>query len=108
MKEKYLPIGTVVLLKNAKKKVMITGFCTVPNSEPNVMFDYSGCMYPEGFVSNTQTALFNHNQIEKIFYIGYESEEENEFKQKLNDVIKTVKMINPKAVQIDDGDSTIN
>lgn len=25
-KEKYLPIGSVVLLKNAKKRIMITGF----------------------------------------------------------------------------------
>lgn len=25
-REKYLPIGTVCLLKNAKKRVMITGF----------------------------------------------------------------------------------
>jgi hypothetical protein len=29
MREKYLPIGTVVLLKGGKKRAMITGFCSV-------------------------------------------------------------------------------
>ena len=30
MKERFLPIGTVVLLKNAKKPLMITSFCIFP------------------------------------------------------------------------------
>ena len=29
MREKYLPIGTVVLLKGGRKRAMITGFCSV-------------------------------------------------------------------------------
>ena len=29
MEEKFLPIGTVVLLKNGTKRLMITGFCAV-------------------------------------------------------------------------------
>ena len=32
---KYLPIGTVVMLKGGKKRVMITGFCSMPNEENN-------------------------------------------------------------------------
>ena len=39
--EKYLPIGTVVLLKEGKKRVMITGFCIKPEEDKNKMFDYS-------------------------------------------------------------------
>ena len=33
--EKYLPIGTVVLLKNANKKIMITGYLTSSTDEKN-------------------------------------------------------------------------
>ena len=29
MRDKYLPIGSVVLLKGGTKKVMITGFCSI-------------------------------------------------------------------------------
>ena len=33
MKEKYLPIGTVVTLQNAKKRIMIIGYCPVDNEK---------------------------------------------------------------------------
>ena len=50
--EKYLPIGTVVLLKGAEKRVMITGFCAteLKESDETKTWDYSGCIYPEGFI----------------------------------------------------------
>ena len=30
---KYLPIGTVVMLKGGTKRVMIAGFCTIQNQK---------------------------------------------------------------------------
>lgn len=83
--EKYLPIGSVVLLKDAKKRLMITGFCIVPDEDSSKIFDYSGCLYPEGIVSSEQIALFNHEQIQQIYAIGYIDEEEINFKTKLKE-----------------------
>ena len=80
--EKYLPIGTVVMLKEGSKRVMITGFCSMPAEDEEEMFDYAGCMYPEGFLSSDQTALFNHDQIEKIYHMGLVDQEEKDFKIK--------------------------
>lgn len=88
--EKYLPIGTVVMLKNGKKRAMITGFCSISGDDKTKVFDYSGCLYPEGFISSNQTLLFNHEQIEKIYYMGLIDEEEKQFKQKLNEMIKKI------------------
>ncbi len=85
--EKYLPIGTVVMLKGGSKRLMITGFCSMPTDDKNKMFDYSGCMYPEGVLSSDQTALFNHDQIDKIYYMGYVDDEEKKFKSTLNALI---------------------
>ena len=76
MQEKYLPIGTVVLLKGGSKRVMITGFCSVDGSKSDVIYDYNGCLYPEGYLSSDQTCLFNHDQIDKIYYMGFIDEEE--------------------------------
>ena len=85
---KFLPIGTVVLLKGATKRVMITGFCSVEESNPEKVWDYSGCMYPEGFLSSSQTCLFDHKQIEKIYHLGLaEDDEEKEFKKNLKKVM---------------------
>ena len=84
--EKYLPIGTVVLLKDAEKRLMITGFCTSSEDDVEKVYDYSGCLYPEGIISSKQTFLFNHNQITKIFHFGLRDEEE----QKLQEVLKNI------------------
>lgn len=84
--EKYLPIGTVVLLEKAEKKLMITGFCAV-NNETKEEFDYCGCLYPEGQLVVKDTFLFNHDQIVEIFYLGYDDDEEKAFKSKLNELV---------------------
>ena len=90
MREKYLPIGTVVLLKGGTKRAMITGFCSVAQENKEKIYDYSGCVYPEGYLSSNQVCLFDHDQIEKIFFVGYEDEEEKEFKDRLNKVIASL------------------
>ena len=87
--EKYLPIGTVVLLKGATKRLMIAGYCAVDQEKKDEMWDYSGCMYPEGFLSSTQSFLFDHSQIAKIYSLGFKDNEEEEFQQKLNEYIAT-------------------
>ena len=83
--KKYLPIGSVVLLKNAKKRLMITGFYI--KTENDERYDYSGCLYPEGVISSSQTAVFNHDQIETIYAIGYSDDEEKAFKSNLDKLI---------------------
>ena len=87
--EKYLPIGTVVLLKGATKRLMIAGYCAVDQEKKDEMWDYSGCMYPEGFLSSTQSFLFDHSQIAKIYSLGFKDNEEEEFQPKLNEYIAT-------------------
>lgn len=83
MYDKYLPVGTVVLLKDASKKLMITGFCVAEEEKSNTIYDYCGCLYPEGYINSKENALFNHNQISKIYYMGFQDEEGKEFKSKL-------------------------
>ena len=90
IKEKYLPIGTVVLLKGGRKRAMITGFCSVAQENQEKIYDYSGCVYPEGYLSSNQVCLFDHDQIDKIFFLGYEDEEEKAFKEKLNTIVSSI------------------
>ncbi len=82
---KYLPIGTVVLLKTGKKRLMITGFCPKTTKDGvDEQYDYCGVIYPEGVVTLEQILLFNHNQISKIYHMGLANDEEEEnFKSKL-------------------------
>lgn len=87
MKEKFLPLGSVVLLKNATKRLMITGFYVKADENDEKTYDYVGCLYPEGVISSKENCVFNHEQIDKIFFIGYSDDEEKSFKEKLNKAI---------------------
>lgn len=87
---KLLPIGSVVLLEGGTKEVMVTGFYTVSEEEPNTIYDYCGCIYPEGVLSSDKNLLFNHSQIAKILFEGYNSDKEKEFKQKLAEAVKKI------------------
>ena len=85
--ENFLPIGTVVMLNGGAKRVMITGFCTIASDDNAKMYDYCGCLYPEGVVSSDKNLLFDHNQIAKIYALGYSDDEEKNFKVKLKEVL---------------------
>lgn len=82
--EKYLPLGSVVLLKGALKKVMITGYACVSSETGDKVYDYSGCMYPEGFLNYNEVCVFDHDKIEKVFYKGYHDEDAIKFHNMLN------------------------
>ncbi|MCM1158053.1 MAG: DUF4176 domain-containing protein [Bacteroidales bacterium] len=77
----YLPIGTVVLLKNGIKKVMIYGR-KQKNVKTNEEFDYLACLYPEGNIRSDLSVMFNHEDIKTIIYEGYSDEEEKIFCEK--------------------------
>lgn len=90
MEEKYLPIGSVVKLKDGEKNLMITGFLQYEDNKDGKkeIYDYCGCLYPEGIITSTDNYLFNHSQIEEVHFIGLVDEEEEQFKQKLNKAIE--------------------
>ncbi len=95
--EKYLPVGTVVLLQNGTKRVMINGFCTMDASNPDVIYDYSGVLFPEGSLSSDQALLFDHTQIVRVDHIGLQDDEEKEFKNKLNMLVEQMTKKNEGA-----------
>ena len=79
-----LPIGSIVLLKNGEKRLMIIG---VKQSDVNANgeeYDYLGVMYPEGHLGEGFQYLFNQEDIERIVFRGYEDAEREEFLYKLS------------------------
>ena len=83
MKEKYLPIGTVLLLKEATKMLMITGYCSSTPEDPNKVYDYVACLFPEGGLAGDEVALFNHDQIGTIVHMGLDNDEFKELDKKI-------------------------
>ena len=87
-----LPVGSVVLLKNSTKRVVIIGVCQgVATEEGQKVYDYVGCPFPEGFMSADKNFLFNTDQIEKLFFIGYQDDEALAFKEKADALLERVR-----------------
>lgn len=99
--KKFLPIGTVVLLKGGKRELMIMSYCIMPNGDvydktgkvdaEGKIFDYGACFYPEGMLTSDQLFAFNHEQIEKICYKGYVTDRQKEISDALNTGIEELK-----------------
>lgn len=79
--KKYLPIGSVVVLKNGTKRIMIYGRKQIQVGT-QTEWDYIACLYPEGNINEDYMYLFNHNQIDKVYFMGYQDEEEFNFVEK--------------------------
>ena len=67
MLEGLLPIGSVVLLKESTKRVMIMGVCQRSTDNNETIWDYCGCFYPEGYLGSDKIFLFNNAQIDRIY-----------------------------------------
>ncbi|WP_455721606.1 DUF4176 domain-containing protein [Agathobacter sp.] len=91
MLEGLLPIGSVVLIGNSKRRVMIVGVCQKGGSNPEKIWDYTGVIFPEGFLDPENMFLFDNEQITKVFAIGYQDEEQMAFKQMADAKIKELK-----------------
>ena len=77
--KKYLPLGSVVLMKDAKKRIMITGYAVKAPESGDRLWDYIGCLWPEGMIAPDKNLLFDHKDIQQIFAIGYSDDEQKRF-----------------------------
>lgn len=89
MTKRFLPIGSVVLLKGGSKKIMINGYCAVTESNKDKIYDYRGCPFPEGILISEGTALFDHDQIDEVCFTGYECEKTDKFLDTLQDIVES-------------------
>ena len=85
--KQLLPVGSVVLLNNGEKHLMIYGLLQVKVDDKQV-FDYIGCLYPEGFINKEHTYMFNHKDIKEVAFLGYINAEQQVFNAKVNELIK--------------------
>ena len=84
--KQYLPIGSVVLLKNGKKRVMIYGRRQRRVVDVDKGYDYLACLYPEGNIDEDYMYLFDEDSIDEVVFRGYSDAEEEAFVQALNAV----------------------
>ena len=74
-------IGTIVLLKEGERKIMILNLGALRENEEGEIeyFDYSGCIYPVGVDPQVPMIYFNDENIAEIIYGGYTDAEEEKY-----------------------------
>lgn len=79
-----LPIGSVVLLRGGKKRLMIYGVKQTDGSTGTV-YDYIGVLYPEGSLGSEGHYFFNAQDIERIYFVGFNDAERQAFIEALDE-----------------------
>lgn len=79
--EKYMIIGSVVGIEGNLDKLMIIGY-KVKNNNGEIK-DYMACKYPDG--ATQPLIAFNHEDIKRVYFVGFTTEYGNEYKSNLDD-----------------------
>ena len=82
MYQDLLSIGSVVQLKGAEAKLMITGRI-LSDEKMEKIYDYCGVIYPTGITAENTQYFFNRDDIETVYHVGYIGEEELAFKKEV-------------------------
>ena len=84
----YHPLGSILIVRGGVKKMMIIarGVAAEIHGSPKV-FDYAGCPYPEGLIGD-QLMYFNHADIAKVVFEGFQDEDESIMVENINEWLK--------------------
>jgi len=106
MNKRYLPIGSVIKLKNNNKSIMITGYYSVEYARDLEIYDYSGCAYPEGVMIKSSCCSFNQSDIKDILFEGYKTDEYKTLTNGLNEIDEEIMTGGePQEIVLDELDS---
>lgn len=76
-----LPIGSIVYLKEGTRKIMVLNRGAILNQEgENIIFDYSGCIYPVGLEAE-HVFYFNEEDVDRVIFEGFKDEEESRYQE---------------------------
>ena len=102
-KVEYLPLGSIVVIHGAIKKTMVIarGLAAEINGETSV-FDYAGCLYPEGIIGD-QIMYFNHQDIAKVVFSGFSDEDDSLMVENINTWLQSVPFERADPLKINQG-----
>ncbi|MEE8701911.1 DUF4176 domain-containing protein [Bifidobacterium crudilactis] len=68
-RDAWLALGTVVTLRGASRRVMVTGRLSV-DPATGALKEYSACPWPEGVLDGRHFIMFDHADIASVDYPG--------------------------------------
>lgn len=98
MYKDLLPIGSIVLLKGGERKLMVCGRI-ISDSNIKEIYDYVGCLYPEGITNPDNLYFFNRDSIEKKYFIGCQDQEEIYFQDEILSKLGELEIVDGAIVE---------
>lgn len=97
MYKDLMPIGSIVRLHGGDRRIMICGRVVCRNGEDTI-YDYVACLYPQGITSSDDMYFFNRDAIEDVFFIGFQDQEEIQFRTGILDNLGELTVVNGQIV----------
>ena len=82
----YLPNGSVVLVDGIEGRIMICGRLLKKEGEEH-LYDYIGCRYPSGLNNKEDLVYFNNEQLNMVFFLGFQDIEELVYRETLQRIM---------------------
>ena len=98
MYKNMLPIGSVIRIEGATRKLMVVGRIAT-TEEKDVIYDYVGVPYPEGIADTDQLFFFNRDQVEELLFIGFQDPEALEYQRDVLDNLGELTIENDEIVE---------
>lgn len=84
----WLPLGTIVSLEGSDQKAMIIGRIQQDINNPDVKFEYTAVLYPQGLVNPKENYMFNLSQVKRIYFLGFSNEENEIFEKQMDQYLE--------------------
>lgn len=84
--KELLPLGSIVVLKQGSKRIMICARYQL-SKRTKKFYDYGACYYPEGLIESDKLFMFQHEDIERVIFKGFQDQEEVDFIAKINQIL---------------------
>ena len=97
MYKDLMPIGSIVRLHGGDRRVMICGRVLCRNGG-DIIYDYVACLYPQGIMSSDDMYFFNRDAIEEVFFIGFQDQEEMQFRKGILDNLGELTVVDGQIV----------
>ena len=65
-----LPLGSIVLLNGSDKRMQIIGQVQA-DAVTHKVYDYAAVPFPEGYIDENELAMFQHEDIDRIYAVGH-------------------------------------
>lgn len=90
--EKYLPLGSIVIINGTVRKLIIVGRALMQKvNDERRYFDYACCTYPEGLISD-QAIYINHEDIDEVIFTGFSDDDDVRMQKNIKEQVEKLKL----------------